>query len=131
MRCPICDVPMREVTRRGVKIDVCPECKGVWLDRGELDHLIEAVPELESEPAAVGGSGRDERSSRPPQSSESRSRRDSSDDDRGSSGYGGSRRDSSDDDRYRSGSGSTGSTSSGAAPRKKKSWLSEMFEFGE
>ena len=130
MRCPICDVPMREVTRRGVKIDVCPECKGVWLDRGELDHLIDAEPELEAERAAVSGSGRDQRDARPPEPSQQRYRRDSSDDDRGSGGYSGSRRDSSDDDRYRSGGGGS-YPSSGTAPRKKKSWLSEMFEFGE
>jgi Zn-finger nucleic acid-binding protein len=36
MRCPLCDVAMREVTRRGVKIGIYPECRGVWLDRGEL-----------------------------------------------------------------------------------------------
>lgn len=42
MRCPACDGPMREVERRGVRIDVCTECKGVWLDRGELDKLVAA-----------------------------------------------------------------------------------------
>lgn len=42
MRCPICDVPMKEVERLGVLIDVCPDCKGVWLDRGELNKLLEA-----------------------------------------------------------------------------------------
>lgn len=40
MRCPLCDVPMKVVERRGVEIDVCPECRGVWLDRGELDKLL-------------------------------------------------------------------------------------------
>ncbi len=44
MRCPLCDVSMREVERRGVRIDVCPECRGVWLDRGELEKLLEAEP---------------------------------------------------------------------------------------
>ncbi|MEW6572052.1 MAG: zf-TFIIB domain-containing protein [Bacillota bacterium] len=44
MRCPLCDVQMKEVDRRGVRIDVCPECKGVWLDRGELDRLISLDP---------------------------------------------------------------------------------------
>ncbi|MCS6936312.1 MAG: zf-TFIIB domain-containing protein [Candidatus Bipolaricaulota bacterium] len=42
MRCPLCDVSMREVERRGVRIDVCPECRGVWLDRGELEKLLNA-----------------------------------------------------------------------------------------
>ncbi len=31
---------MKEVERRGVLIDVCPECRGVWLDRGELEKLL-------------------------------------------------------------------------------------------
>ncbi len=38
--CPNCKVGMREVERRGVVLDVCPECGGVWLDRGELEKLL-------------------------------------------------------------------------------------------
>ena len=34
---------MNEVARDGVLIDVCPKCRGVWLDRGELDKLLELV----------------------------------------------------------------------------------------
>lgn len=41
MQCPVCDEKMKEVERQGVAIDICPGCKGVWLDRGELDKLIE------------------------------------------------------------------------------------------
>ncbi len=40
---------MREVVRRGVQIDVCPECRGVWLDRGELDKLLAAEEQWENE----------------------------------------------------------------------------------
>lgn len=47
VRCPLCDVPMREVSRRGVLIDVCPECRGVWLDRGELNKLLETADHWE------------------------------------------------------------------------------------
>jgi len=44
MNCPICDdVRMREVQKDGVMIDVCPNCKGVWLDRGELEKLMSEV----------------------------------------------------------------------------------------
>lgn len=50
MRCPLDDAAMREVTRQGVKVDICPQCKGVWLDRGELDHLIEVESEFDSDP---------------------------------------------------------------------------------
>ena len=41
MRCPVCDVPLSMADRQGVEIDFCPECRGVWLDRGELDKIIE------------------------------------------------------------------------------------------
>jgi Zn-finger nucleic acid-binding protein len=41
MQCPVCDERMKEIERQGVAIDVCPGCKGVWLDRGELEKLIE------------------------------------------------------------------------------------------
>ncbi len=50
MKCPICDgVRMREVDKNGIHIDVCPECKGVWLDRGELDKLMSGVREVRQE----------------------------------------------------------------------------------
>lgn len=49
MRCPLCNVSMREVDRRGVRIDVCPECRGVWLDAGELDKLLATGEAWESE----------------------------------------------------------------------------------
>ncbi|MBW7454201.1 zf-TFIIB domain-containing protein [Paenibacillus sepulcri] len=50
MKCPVCDdARMREVEKNGVVIDVCPECKGVWLDRGELDKLTNGIREVRSE----------------------------------------------------------------------------------
>lgn len=41
LQCPVCGTPMREIERLGVMIDICPSCKGVWLDRGELDKIIQ------------------------------------------------------------------------------------------
>lgn len=42
MKCPICkDVTLVMSERQRVEIDFCPECRGVWLDRGELDKIIE------------------------------------------------------------------------------------------
>jgi len=41
MNCPVCAVELRLAERQGVEIDYCPECRGVWLDRGELDKIIE------------------------------------------------------------------------------------------
>ena len=41
MKCPNCDVALAMTDRQGIEIDYCPQCRGVWLDRGELDKLIE------------------------------------------------------------------------------------------
>jgi len=41
MPCPVCKVPLTMSERQGVEIDYCPQCRGVWLDRGELDKIIE------------------------------------------------------------------------------------------
>lgn len=42
MQCPVCvTVELRVADRQSVEIDYCPKCRGVWLDRGELDKLIE------------------------------------------------------------------------------------------
>lgn len=46
MNCPICNIPLNIADRQGVEIDFCPKCRGVWLDRGELDKIIErSMPE--------------------------------------------------------------------------------------
>ncbi len=41
MKCPVCNVDLKMADRQGVEIDYCPQCRGVWLDRGELDKIIE------------------------------------------------------------------------------------------
>lgn len=42
MKCPVCEtVDLRMSERSDVEIDYCPQCRGVWLDRGELDKIIE------------------------------------------------------------------------------------------
>ena len=40
MSCPVCRVDLLMTERLGVEIDYCPKCRGVWLDRGELDKII-------------------------------------------------------------------------------------------
>lgn len=40
LMCPNCDGSMRAVQRAGVEFDMCPRCRGVWLDRGELEKLM-------------------------------------------------------------------------------------------
>ncbi len=41
MKCPIDQTELQMNERQGVEIDYCPKCRGIWLDRGELDKLIE------------------------------------------------------------------------------------------
>ena len=41
MNCPSCKIPLVMSDRQGIEIDYCPECRGIWLDRGELDKIIE------------------------------------------------------------------------------------------
>lgn len=41
MKCPNCNVSLVMTDRSGIEIDYCPDCRGVWLDRGELDKIIE------------------------------------------------------------------------------------------
>jgi Zn-finger nucleic acid-binding protein len=44
MYCPVCrEVALVMADRQGIEVDYCPQCRGVWLDRGELDKIIERV----------------------------------------------------------------------------------------
>lgn len=44
MKCPNCKEPNLVISeRKGIEIDYCPECRGIWLDRGELDKILEAT----------------------------------------------------------------------------------------
>jgi len=101
MKCPTCpDTTLVMADRSGIEIDYCPVCRGVWLDRGELDKIIERASA--TVPAAA-----------PPPPVAPRPRYD---DDR----YGDERR--YDDRNY-----STDSYPS--KKKKKKSMLSEIFDF--
>jgi len=40
MQCPVCTIDLKVADRHTVEIDYCPQCRGVWLDRGELDKII-------------------------------------------------------------------------------------------
>lgn len=48
LTCPVCQGAMREVNREGILIDVCTQCRGVWLDRGELEKLAAFMPAQEA-----------------------------------------------------------------------------------
>lgn len=62
MPCPKCEAPMRTHRRNGVTIEQCVECRGIFLDVGELEQLIGAESSfLGEEPVAVrAGSGTDD-----------------------------------------------------------------------
>lgn len=47
MECPVDQTVLQMTERQGVEIDYCPQCRGVWLDRGELDKIIDRAPEGE------------------------------------------------------------------------------------
>ncbi|MBO6690033.1 MAG: TFIIB-type zinc ribbon-containing protein [Paracoccus sp. (in: a-proteobacteria)] len=105
MLCPVCKVTLTMADRQGVEIDYCPQCRGVWLDRGELDKIIErSAAEMAPPPPAP-----DPR------------RRDDDDDDRGRGGYGGGY------GKHGGGHGGHGGGSHGGGYRRK-SWLREIFD---
>jgi uncharacterized protein len=50
MNCPICKVTLLMSDKQGIEIDYCPTCRGVWLDRGELEKIIERSYAPENKP---------------------------------------------------------------------------------
>ena len=99
MRCPVDNETLVMADRNGVEIDYCPKCRGVWLDRGELDKIIERgmgpAPVAQAAPAAPAA--------RPVYQPEPQ--------------RGGYRRDDDDDDGHR------------YKKRRKESFLGELFDF--
>ncbi len=74
MQCPIDGTPLVITDRAGVEIDYCPQCRGVWLDRGELDKIIDRAAPPPAPPTAPAGRAPDRMYDR-------------DDDDRGRDGY--------------------------------------------
>lgn len=50
MKCPHCNATLVMTERQGVEIDYCPDCRGVWLDRGELDKILERAAVVQPGP---------------------------------------------------------------------------------
>lgn len=60
LQCPKCLVPLRGIERSGVVIERCPECGGIFLDRGELEHLMQAEQAYgRQDESSASGYGRD------------------------------------------------------------------------
>jgi Zn-finger nucleic acid-binding protein len=53
MKCPVDETTLQMSERGGVEIDYCPTCRGVWLDRGELDKIIAKSIEADAQPQAT------------------------------------------------------------------------------
>jgi Zn-finger nucleic acid-binding protein len=118
MKCPICDIEMRITQREGIEIDYCPQCRGVWLDRGELEKIV----------ARVEG-----------QESRARERHDDDDDDEHDDGYERSRSDVRDssrrrehesnrEDNYQHGRQFRGGDEARYGKHKREGFLSNLFE---
>lgn len=107
MKCPIDGAELVMAERQGVEIDYCPTCRGVWLDRGELDKILDRAAEQAPRPAVPAVP--------PAQAVPRDARRDPRDEPRydpryDDRGYG--------DPRYR------------GQRKKKESWLSDLLDFG-
>ncbi|MFM6932435.1 MAG: zf-TFIIB domain-containing protein [Novosphingobium sp.] len=62
LQCPACRVPLASAERHGLQIDHCPQCGGLWLERGELDAMVSRGPQPSPDPAPpppreMGGGG--------------------------------------------------------------------------
>ena len=103
MACPVCRVPLAMSDRQGIEIDYCPQCRGVWLDRGELDKIVERsaadAPAASPQPAP-----QPQYAPPPPRDHTPRGYEGQGHDQRYSQGYG------------------------GKPHRKQKHWLSEIFD---
>ncbi len=100
MKCPVDHTTLVMTERNGVEIDYCPSCRGVWLDRGELDKIVDRSLADAAPPVALKEPVRDTRPA--PRRDDRRRDRDDDDDD-------------NDRRRYRK--------------KKRDSFLSELFDF--
>ena len=78
MKCPVDDRELVMSERQGIEIDYCPACRGVWLDRGELDKIVERAAEAQSPRSDRDRDERDDR--RRDEKSDRYDRRDKDDD---------------------------------------------------
>ena len=70
LMCPNCNVSTQPVRRHDVELDMCPQCRGVWMDRGELEKVLELergnlAAAAAAPPGANPWSGREHRDERP------------------------------------------------------------------
>ena len=109
MKCPNDGAVLTMSERSGVEIDYCPECRGVWLDRGELDKILDRM--AAETPAAPPPAA-------PPPAAPQQDYRQQ---DYRQQGY-------QDSPGYSSGGYGGGKYQGGRRPKKKEHWLSELFD---
>lgn len=140
MKCPLCHVDLKMSERHGVEVDYCPKCRGVWLDRGELDKIIEkatepmVLPDPDPTPRAQAEPPREWREPYPDDRHDEvrydeRKRRasdDRHDEQRYEDRRGKSYRDQHDEDRYER---ATRYPPKKYKTKKRKSILAEIFDF--
>lgn len=118
MQCPFDATTLQVVNRSGVEIDWCPSCKGVWLERGELDKLIDqagammAPPPMPAPAAMPAPAGHPHQQPAPQYAEPAYADRRRWDDDDDDDDW---------DDRRKYGDG--------YRPKKRKNLLSEIFDF--
>jgi Zn-finger nucleic acid-binding protein len=106
MQCPVDGTQLTMSDRQGIEIDYCPKCRGVWLDRGEIDKIVER--------STMQGAPQNYPQSQPQQNfDDRRDRRDHDDDD--------------DDHHYNNG-GNHGYDQHNQKKHKRESWFGELFE---
>src|SRR5262245_12356077 len=77
MKCPIDTTDLVMTERQGIEIDYCPNCRGVWLDRGELDKIIERSVAASAQPPFLAPQAQAAPPHRPQASQEARDRHNS------------------------------------------------------
>ena len=112
MQCPTDGTVLVMSERSGIEIDYCPTCRGVWLDRGELDKIVERAAREFSEPAQAASSP-----PAPPAQPQAPAY--------GQPSYQQSGYDNRGDNR---GYDNRGYGDQGYRKKKKESWLSELFD---
>jgi len=109
MKCPVCpDSTLLMSDRQGVEIDYCPSCRGVWLDRGELDKLVQLAANQASAPSPTASPAPAQQYAPPPAYAQQQ--------------HAPQRRPDFEDSDYGKNYGH------GGHYRKKKSWLSDIFD---
>jgi Zn-finger nucleic acid-binding protein len=103
--CPKCQGTMRTYERSGITVDQCADCRGIFLDRGELEHLVDAEQSWQRREPATRGREREREIPFPNPFGDRDRGRDYDDDD--------------DDDRYRG---------EGSRKRRKRSFFDDLFD---